>query len=99
MQSGLQQMKKEVEGEFRSNGSEEDGVEVVLREVGQSESSAPTRLRSGGGSKTRKARKMKRDRMSSKMRMEMKGCYSVHDGQCSGAPPFVVPPMKFSIGK
>ena len=24
---------------------------------------------------------------------------SVHEGQCSGAPPFVVPPMQFVIGR
>ena len=89
-------MKKEVEGECRGSGIERDGVEVVLREEGQSESSAPTVLRSCGGRRVKKAQQKRNGRVV--VRKDENGNGSVHEGQYSGAPPFVVPPMQFSIG-
>ena len=83
-------MKKEME-EVDSDGKiGRREVEFEEREAGQSESSAPTMLQDGGGRRGKKnVRMKKKDGVS---------VVGVHDGQCSGAPPFVVPPMQFSIG-
>ena len=86
-------MKKEM-GEVDSDG--EIGrreVEFEMREAGQSESSAPTMLQEGGGRRGKQKVRMK------KKNVAVSSMMGVHDGQCSGAPPFVVPPMQFHIGK
>ena len=87
-------MKKEGEAWPENREVEGDGNKCVVREVGQSESSAPTMLAKDGRRRGRRWSKMKKEASSS---CKKRG--GIYDGQHSGAPPFVVPPMKFSIGK
>ena len=77
-----------------SEGEKVDEEVGVVRDVGQSESSAPTMLEGSGRSKGKERARKKRNGVRSSGSMSG----SVYEGQCSGAPPFVVPPMQFSIG-
>ena len=69
-------------------------VDQVVRDVGQSEqSSAPTMLRVSSRRKGKAGARMKKDGV------RIRSMNGVHEDQCSGAPPFVVPPMQFHVGR
>lgn len=89
-----QPMKKRMEGADNDGEAEGDAEVFVMRDVGQSEqSSALTRLNVG---RSRKGKQRTKTKTVGVRCSENEG---VHEGQCSGAPPFVVPLMQFHIGK